>query len=176
VAAVIEEDGDLAVNGTVVIFETTLGSFAINDTPTSVSRTTDGVARIDLRADPSLPDRVGIARVTGKSGTVVSNTIDVRILLGAVEVFLTANPRTLPCGGGQTTLTASVRDSAGQPIPNEEVVFEASEGTLQQASVNTNDEGKATNMLTTTKDSVVSVSVFGVDAKKVNIDLPDECP
>src|SRR5687767_10903675 len=76
------------------------------------------------------------------------------------NVFVSANPGTLPSGGGTTVISAIVTDDSGRAIPNIGVTFTTTAGTLQSggAPIDTNSNGLATDVLNTTEGATVTAT------------------
>jgi len=149
-------------NGTVVTFTTTLGRIEPAEAQTSA-----GKAVVRLIGD----GRSGKATITAFSGAA-TKTVDVNIgSAGASRVVVTANPQSLPAGGGTTAVTARVEDAQGNGLLGVPVSFSTTKGTLSQTTVLTNDQGFAVTQLTTTQEATVSASSGSVTAGTVAITL-----
>jgi hypothetical protein len=155
-----EQTGELVVDGTIITFDTDLGTLAQNrdgGMATSIARTKQGVARLYLVAT----DRPGAARVTASSGKNKSNTITITFVVTVGTIGLAASTRSLPCGGGSVDLVAAVADKNGAPIPQQTVLFDTSDGRLERAAGTTDATGQIENRLTTSKTATVSARVPG---------------
>jgi hypothetical protein len=111
---VVESIGTPVADGTVVQFFTDLGRIE------EQAKTNDGVARVNLVGE----SRSGEATVTAFSGGADSAEVTVNIG-GGVEpklLLLSANPERLT-DRRASTITATVLDDVGNPVPNVGVVF-----------------------------------------------------
>ncbi|MGS2779347.1 Ig-like domain-containing protein [Robertmurraya sp. GLU-23] len=89
-----------------------------------------------------------------------------------LQIELTATPSSI-VGDGKTevTLKVVIKNSLGEPIANEKVVFDTELGTLKSTEATTNDKGEATVILvapdltgeTTTINNNITVSVHNPD-------------
>jgi hypothetical protein len=163
VATVIESAGTPAHNGTLVTFSTTLGSIEPRE-----ARTTNGQVIVKLHAG----SQSGVAQVRAISGGATSGEAALEISIGgaaAERVLLTANPPTLPPGGGQVQLTAIVQDAAGNGLGGALVTFVATAGVLSQNPVTSDQSGHARTTLTTDRETTVRASVAGKDSGEAGI-------
>jgi PKD repeat protein len=169
-------DGNPLNTGTELRLTATLGSI---DPIVTVDR--NGVATATFRAD----GRLGTAMITaatggsvgaggtgtggtgtgGSSSGTLTATISVQVGEAAGSILLQPTPTTLTVAGGKVTLLAIVRDSSGQPLPNQGVNFTTDIGTLSSrgATVTTNARGEARDTVTLTElelsNNVSSVTV-----------------
>lgn len=154
-AQVIEPSGTPPHSGTQITFTTTLGTIQ----PANVETDSNGQAVVTFRAGSSN----GTANITAISGGVsTSATGAIKIAVGTAgvgRVNLSANPTIVPPVGGTTTLTASVFDINGNPLPAAPVSFSTTAGTLDQVLVSTDQSGVATNRLTTANQATVTATV-----------------
>ncbi|HZT75882.1 MAG TPA: Ig-like domain-containing protein [Vicinamibacterales bacterium] len=155
VAQVIEPSGTPPHSGTQVTFTTTLGSIQ----PANVETDANGIATATFNAGGAN----GTATITAISGgTSASGNAAIKIAIGTAavgSVRLGANPTILPPTGGTTALTAQVFDINGNALPNAQVFFSTTAGTLDQFVVNTDQSGIATARLTTANQATVTASV-----------------
>ena len=143
--------GQAVTPGTRVIFTTTLGKFSNNQTSYNVTTIdTTGVVSVSLISAPT----PGTATVTATSNSV-SQTINVEFTgggqqeVGTVEIF--ANPATIPADGTSTsTVTATVKTTDNQVIPNISVVFQTTLGAITSPH-DTDANGRATATLTSAR-------------------------
>jgi PKD repeat protein len=157
VATVIEAGGTPVHNGTEVTFQTSVGAVE-----PAVVRTENGLARTTFRANGAS----GTARLIALSGGARSEPVEVRVGSAAAEtVTVRATPSTVPQGGGPIQVTATVRDTSGNPLPGAQVVFSADNGTLSSNSAVTDTSGEAAVNLTTTRQTVVRASVAGKEGQ-----------
>lgn len=140
------------VAGASVAFSTTQGSLGSAGRP--VVTDASGVATDTLTT-------VQTAVVTAVAGGQnASITINVGAS-GVSAVVLAADSVNLPAGGGSTGLVAVVLGDSG-PVPGVAVAWSATNGSLGTPGVTVTDStGKATNSLTTSRDSTVRASASG---------------
>jgi PKD repeat protein len=119
--------------GAEVQFNTTLGSF----NPTSAATSSNGIATSTLTGD----GRVGTAKVTAFSGSIMSTEVDVMIGSQGAAISLQAVPATILLTGGSLTLIALVRDMQGNPVPDSPVNFTTQVGTLVKSGFVFTDAG-----------------------------------
>ena len=138
-ATLTTEDGD-AVPFVTVSFGATLGTVSEGQVQTDVT----GRASVVYTGVASETDVAGVEIRAVSSG--LDTSISMRLL--GVKLSLLASPDTIAAdGNAQSTLRASVVRSDGVAIPNGMVRFETSLGTLSSASVETDGEGVAQNIL-----------------------------
>ncbi|MBM3133761.1 MAG: hypothetical protein FJZ89_00390 [Chloroflexi bacterium] len=158
-ATVTDQYGNLAANGTVVSYQTSLGVIL---PPTST--TTSGVATSTLNALTV----AGMATVTATAGTAFGTT-PVTFTAGApFTVTLVASP-TNTMAGTSAALTATVRDQFNNPVGGTVVTFTASPGNTDPLTNTSSAAGVATStvtaqivgpaMVTATADSRVGTAV-----------------
>lgn len=162
-------NGEPIIPGTQIRFSTDLGTIdPVAETNNS------GVATAILRGT----GRVGTAKVTATTANVAEGpTVEVEIGTSAKTIILQPTPTTLPSSGGKVSLLAVVRDSTGQPLPNQGVNFTTDLGTLNSrgATRTTNARGEATDTLTLTEQDLsnnasqvtVTVTTAGSDGAAV---------
>lgn len=161
-ATVIEGGGTPVHDGTEVTFTTTIGTVD----PVTL-QTDDGRATVTLRPG----NQSGTAVVRAFSGGTQSGPLEIIIGAAAVSrVILTANPSTVSATrGGTVTLSAFVIDEGNNPVPNVRVNFTTTAGTLAIPSVNTDANGEARTVLTTTRETRVRASVGATDSNELTI-------
>ena len=158
-ATVTDQYGNLAANGTVVSYQTSLGVIL---PPTST--TTSGVATSTLHALTV----AGMATVTATAGTAFGTT-PVTFTAGApFTVTLVASPTTTVVGTA-AALTATVQDQFNNLISGTVVTFTASTGSTVPPTNTTSTAGVATStvtslivgptVVTATADSRVGTSI-----------------
>jgi hypothetical protein len=86
----------------------------------------------------------------------------------AERVNVTVSP--LGSTGGTATVTATVEDASGNPLPGVSVQFSSTRGALNPTSAITNANGVATSSLTTTGDAVVTATA-GAKSGTANLTL-----
>jgi len=72
---------------------------------------------------------------------------------------VTANPLSVPSSGGSSTIGALVVDVNGNPLSGTQVAFTTTAGALSQNLVNTDSNGVASTVLTTSATATVTASV-----------------
>lgn len=161
-ATVIEGGGTPVHDGTEVTFTTTIGSVD----PVTV-QTDDGRAVVTLRPG----NQSGTAVVRAFSGGTQSGPLEIIVGAAAVSrVILTANPSSVSATrGGTVTLSAFVIDEGNNPVTNVRVNFTTTAGTLAIPSVNTDANGEARTVLTTTRETRVRASVGATDSNELTI-------
>ena len=166
-ATVTEAAGTPVHDGTVVTFSTTLGAIYPPEAPTARGR---------AGATFTAGSESGVADVIAYSGGAVSETVQITIGAAAVgSVQLTARPASLPPAGGTAILIARVLDGARNPLPNVDVAFAASAGSLRDRLVATDGSGEARTALATTTAAQVTASVGETTATvSVSIDAPTD--
>jgi hypothetical protein len=161
-ATVIEGGGTPVHDGTEVTFTTTIGTVD----PVTL-QTDDGKATVTLRPG----NQSGTAVVRAFSGGTQSGPLEIVVGAAAVSrVILTANPSTVSATrGGTVTLSAFVIDEGNNPVPNVRVNFTTTAGTLAIPSVNTDANGEARTVLTTSRETRVRASVGATDSNELTI-------
>lgn len=180
-AVVIESSGTAVHNGTVVTFQPSIGS--VNPVE---AQTVNGVATATFLAGSRSGTGVihafsGAAR-TG-SGNVSSGGVEVRIGAAAAgSISISSTPPSVSQSGGTVTISATVFDSASNPLPGVNVNFSSTNGTLSQTSAVTDASGIARTQLATTSTATVTasagsatrdVTVTVSTAPSVTINAPD---
>ena len=147
---VSQSDGNPPPNGTLVFLTTTLGTL-----PAQVE-TNNGRATASLVSG----SQSGVATLEARSGTEVSNTVDVRVGTELQNIVVVATPATLPAAGGETVIKATALGDDAEPLVNVPIVFSTTAGSLQSggAVVRTDAAGEATDRLTTTAAATVTAT------------------
>lgn len=162
VAVVIESAGTPVQNGTVVTFQSSLGTIEPRE-----GRTTNGQVTVKYLSG----GQSGKAKISAFSGG--SKSEDLEILVGgagAAAVTLRADTTVLPSTGGTAALVATVLDTGGNPIRGVAVTFSATAGQLSPGTAFTNDSGEARTDLFTTRESTVTARVAGgAEAAKADL-------
>jgi hypothetical protein len=155
IAQVLEAGGTAPQSGTNVTFTTTLG------TVRPANAETDSVGRVVVIF--SAGDQSGTATITALSGGASTGTTGaVKIAVGAAavgKVIVNANPALVPANGGQSTISAVVLDVNGNALPLAPVAFTTTAGTLTSGVVNSDLNGVASTVLTTSTAATVTASV-----------------
>lgn len=102
----------------------------------------------------------GEITITATSGSVQARTTITVADNIEENVFVSANPGSFPSGGGTSLISAVVTDGSGRPIASIGVRFSTTAGTLQSggASIETNSNGLATDVLNTTESATVTAT------------------
>jgi adhesin/invasin len=155
VARVLERTGFAPHSGTRVTFTTTLGTMS----PAVAETDATGQATVTFKAGTSN----GIAIIGAHSGPAATDDGgSVRITIGssaAGRLTLSASPTFLPPTGGSSTITATVLDVNGNPLPSAPVSFSTSAGSLSASTVSTTANGVAQTILSTPMQATVTALV-----------------
>ena len=157
-AHVVDNLGNNVPDGTVVSFSFAPGDQVKARLSGGSATTVNGTASITLNATTFSSSVVTINAVSGVAAASVVITITAGSASGSVSVA--ATPSTIAVGN-TSNVTASVKDSSGNPVANATVTFSVSNNTfasLSQTSVNTNASGVATTVLTGSAAGSVTVS------------------
>lgn len=149
-ARAVEPAGTPVHDGTVVTFSASLGTIH----PAEVA-TVRGQASATFTAGTAS----GVADLRAYSGDAIAEIVQVTIGAAAVEaVRLTAQPASLPPRGGESTVTATVLDSAQNPLPGVPVTFSTNTGVLQHSAATSDGGGNARTGLNTTATATVTAT------------------
>jgi hypothetical protein len=148
-ATVTDVNGN-PVPDTLVGFNTTLGTLSASSAVTNAS----GVA-----TDTITSTKTGTATVTA-TASGVSGTATVTFTAGApAKVAVSAAPSSVPADGSTaSTVTATVTDKYGNPVPGTPVGFGTTLGSLSATTVATNADGQAQVTITSTKTGTATVT------------------
>jgi adhesin/invasin len=157
-AFVAESSGTPVQNGTTVRFTTNLGRVDPVE-----AQTRNGVATTTfLAGDQSGTAQIratsgGVGGATGSGTNAATNVVEVQVgAAAAATVAVSAQPSSLPVGGGTTTIIASVLDASGNRLRGVPVTFTTDVGSLSSSSATTDSNGDATVQLTTPRTAVVT--------------------
>ena len=154
IAQVIEAAGTPPHSGTHITFSTSLGIME----PAEVQTDVNGRATTQFKAGTSS----GIATITASSGgSAVAATNTVKIAVGSAAVsavVASANPAVVSSRGGNSTITAKVTDAGGNSLASIPVTFTTDAGSLSESVSNTNSQGIATSVLSTTRTAKVTAT------------------
>jgi hypothetical protein len=143
-------------NGTLVSFTTTIGRIEPSE-----ARTSNGQVRVRFFAG----GQSGVATITAFSGGASGKLENLKVGAAGVErVIVSANPQTLPPGGGNSTITARVEDVSGTGLSGIPVTFTTDNGTLNPPTATTDSLGVATTTLNAPRTAKVTASVAGKTA------------
>lgn len=149
-------------NGTHVTFTTTLGQMQPSD-----AVTTNGQTQATLITG----SQSGTAHITAYSGGA-SKTIDLSVGTAAVKnVTLTVNPQSLGVSGGNATVVANVSDTAGAPIGGIPVTFTTDHGTITPSTIQTDANGNASAVLSTTATAKITASAGTVTSTAATVNV-----
>jgi len=162
-ATVLEQSGTPVQNGTTVTFTSTLGSLTPND-----ARTLNGVALTQFRGN----GQSGKATIKAISGSAASDALELSVGAAATgRVSLTANPSSVPSSGGTTTITAVAVDASSNPIANVPVTFSTTTGSFSAQVVNTDLNGRASTVLTTSREATVTATAGAITSSGLTISV-----
>ncbi|MCP3885032.1 MAG: PKD domain-containing protein [Propionibacteriaceae bacterium] len=141
-------------DGTVIFFSTDLGSIE------SQIKTVDGVAESLFRATGS---KSGVANIKVTSGNAVATPDSITISVGAnalATLAISADPPTLPRGGGVSTIRVTAFDESKNPMPGISVTLNSTNGSLAGggAVLTTGENGQVTDKLNTTQSAEVTAT------------------
>jgi hypothetical protein len=158
-ATVLEPSGTPVQNGTTVTFTTNLGSLSPVE-----ARTLNGVAAAQFVAN----GQSGTAAIKAISGGAASEALTLTVGAAAANsISLNASPTRVAASGGQSVITATVTDAAGNPLQGVPVTFSSTAGSLSATSVNTNQSGSSVTTLSTNREATVTAAVAGKTATVV---------
>ena len=154
-AVVIESAGTPVHNGTMVTFQTAIGS-----TSPVEAATVNGVATVTFLAG-SMSGRGFIHAFSGAARTGSGNASSggVEVFVGAAaagSISVSATPSSVSQSGGTVTVSALVLDSSNNPLPGVSVLFSTSSGTLGSTTALSDSTGIARTTLTTTQTATVN--------------------
>jgi len=145
-AIVTDEEGYPVVDGEMIRFEITQGKGTISSTSTSTS---SGRATIIYTAASNTQDTTQVVITATSSSSPVTQTVEIQLIPAFIE--MNAMPPSIPADGEtQASVSAVLKDGKNNPVINAEVKFSTNLGTVQ-ASAMTNEFGKATAILVSSK-------------------------
>jgi PKD repeat protein len=145
----VSGSGTPVQNGTQVTFTTSTGNIQ-----PSQAYTTNGQVTVTFVAGSTS----GTATITAYSGGT-SATITLPVGTAAVKtVNLSVSPQALPATGGNANVVASVTDTGGAPLGGVPVSFITDHGTVNPATINTDSNGNATAVLSTTATAKITAT------------------
>lgn len=143
-------------NGTVVSFTTTIGRIEPSE-----ARTSNGQVRVRFFSG----GQSGVATITAFSGGASGKLENLKVGAAGVErVIVSANPQTLPPGGGVSTISARVEDVSGTGLSGIPVTFTTDNGIVNPSTATTDSSGVATTSLNAPRTAKVTASVAGKTA------------
>ncbi len=167
ITAVLKDSVGNPMPNMTVYFTTSIGTLV----PEATLTNSGGIATTELTSTTT----EGIAIVTASAG--IAKSIDINFY-GPAYIELSAGSLVLPADGkSSTTITAVLKDSVGNPMPNMTVNFTTSLGTLSSEAVVTNSNGIATTELTSaTAEGVATVTASAGIAKSIDIKFQNYVP
>jgi len=161
-AILVKSNGSPVNPGTVVHFDTNLGTLS----PAEATTDSSGIARTTLTGD----GRVGQATVHASTGSIAAVMVMVQIGSLGASLSLQATPSSIAESGDTTiNLVALVRDDQGTPVAGANVNFSTQLGTLKSRGslVQTGADGQATDKLTVSAAdiSTLTANSFTVTAQ-----------
>jgi|GEM_PF-3206525 len=166
-AIVRDASNSLVADGTTVTFEIDSGPLDPGGLSAGSVTTTAGQALVTYTAG-ILEGSVRIRASAEVDESTVSSTIT--LTLQGILITITADPPAIQAGGDQSTITAQVRYSGGDPVPQGTVVaFETTQGILSAAQALTNQTGLAA--VTLTSSSLPGTSTVTASAQGASEDV-----
>ena len=155
IAQILEASGTPPHSGTQVTFTTTLGTIQPSEARTDIN------GRVVVKFVAGGAN--GNATITAFSGgatTGANGAVKIAVGTAAVgRVIVNASPAAVPAVGGLSTITANVLDVNGNVLSATPVSFSTTSGTLSAAIVNTDANGLASTILSTSQAATVTASV-----------------
>ena len=156
ITVTVKSSTNQAVPDVEVTFETTRGSIAYVDSEGNITdEDTDerGEVVTTLTSDRYNDSNVTVtAKCQGVEGTAT-------ISFTGIDLSLVANPDNLLAGGSaSSTITATLKDAAGNTMPNVTIGFSTDRGELNQSSVITGTSGTADVSLTCSESGTATVT------------------
>lgn len=142
IAAVVDINGNRLRN-VPINFSTDAGTLSA----TVANTDANGEARVELTTNRE-------ANVTARAGAK-SATLKITVNSPAT-VAVSANPSSIPPGGGTVSIIALVLDSTGNRLANVPVSFSTTAGTLSVTQATTDSNGEARVQLTTSENTTVT--------------------
>ena len=165
-AIVTDEDGYPVVDGEMIQFAITRGKGTISTTSASTS---SGRASIIYTAASNAEDTTQVVLTASSSNNNVSQTVTIQLIPASIE--MNAIPPNIPADGEtQSMISAVLKDGNNNPVINGEVKFSSSLGTVQ-ASAFTNEFGKATAILVSSKQygTATVVAEYSGYTQQINV-------
>jgi PKD repeat protein len=161
IAQVIRASGSPPHEGTHITFTTNLGRIEPSEADTDIN------GRVVVKFVASGGSGTAtISAISGGVAVAAANAVKIQVGAAAVgSVSASASPATLPNTGGTSTITATVIDISGNPLPNVPVTFaidtttgSSGAGTLSATTAITDANGRAQVTLTTNRTTTVAAS------------------
>lgn len=155
-------------DGTLIFFSANFGSIE----PRKEIR--DGFTEVWFR---STDDRSGLVTLTIASGDAEVTPDPIQITVGSLALKtlnLTADPQSLPVGGGFSRIIVTARDQELNPLRGVKIHMTTDNGQLNSkgAAITSNDSGVAEDLLQTTKTAHLSASAGEVSGN-ITISVSD---
>ena len=160
------------IGGVPVAFTVTQGGGSVS----AASRTTndpDGVATVSWTLGATVGTQVVTASVAGLPSVTVTATATAATA-SASQSTVSVLPTAIQSGGEEATVTVTLRDAGGNPVPNTVVTFSGSTGAIFAAStVTTNASGVATTRVHSSTAGTLSIvaSVNGQTVGSVTLSV-----
>lgn len=135
----------------------------------------DGYAELILYSTESCIEEIS---VTAKSGLaqIVPEILIVTIINDKDEIaylYISADPVTLPVGGGKSTITVLAVDADMIPVSDKLIWLETNSGTLSGSTFTTNSNGKISARLKTKEDATVTAKHLSLEVSiTINVEDP----
>lgn len=156
----VSGSGTPVQNGTVVTFTTSLGTIQPSNADTR-----NGQAVVTFLSGGTS----GTATITAYSGGT-SATIQLNVGTAAAKtVNVSASPQTLGAAGGNATVVATVTDAGGGPIGGVPVTFATDHGSVNPSTINTDSNGNATTILSTTATAKITATAGTVTSTAATV-------
>jgi hypothetical protein len=164
IAQLMKNGDQVPPDGTIVSFAATLGSVQPAQAPTAAGRATatflagmtSGTAVISARSQQDTLSIEGVATIA--VGTAAAS-----------RVVVTANPPSVPYTGGSSSVTATVVDGSGMPLPTIPLTFSTTAGTLAPPTAKTDANGVAQVTLTTGQPATVTATIGATGSASGNL-------
>jgi adhesin/invasin len=169
-AVVIESGGTPVHNGTQVVFTSSLGSFL------PVEATTIGGVATSTFLSGSISGTTRINAFSGGTSTGSGNSsgggVEVKIGVAAAAgtISVSATPPSVSQSGGVVTISATVFDASGNPLPGVNVQFVSSTGALSATTALSDNSGTARTTLNTTQTATVT-AIAGAAKGEVRVEV-----
>lgn len=155
IAQVIEASGTPPHTGTQVSFTTTLGTIEPADAQTDAN----GRVIVTFKAGTA-NGTATIMAISGGASVSSANAVKIAVGTAAVgRVNMSATPSLIPALGGSATITTTVFDINGNPLPSAPVTYSTTAGTLDPTAGTTDANGAAVTILRTSSKATVTASV-----------------
>ncbi|RAU44285.1 hypothetical protein DBY68_018690 [Pseudocitrobacter sp. RIT415] len=141
------------VPNTVVTVSTTLGKLSVTQTKTDAQ----GEATFTLTGTTAGDARVSAITDSDKQGKTAQITFNADATSASITKLIADRDRATANGSAFITLTATVEDAFGNPVPAQTIHFTTDRGNLSATSAISNDRGQAVIQISSLKDGVANV-------------------